>query len=78
MIVYLKYMADIWVEVDTSSEEVSEVVVDEMSMAHPVEARLSTGAAAASVLQLAETIANDIEWPSGDYRPNARPRGTRG
>ncbi|MGQ0431316.1 MAG: hypothetical protein ACT452_02780 [Microthrixaceae bacterium] len=74
VIVYLKYQADIWVEVDTSSQEVSEAVVDESSMAHPVEARLSTGVDVASAMQLAEEIANGIEWPSWDYRPTAGPR----
>ncbi len=74
VIVYLKYQADIWVEVDTSSQEVSEAVVDESSMAHAVEARLSTGVDVASAMQLAEEIANGIEWPSWDYRPTAGPR----
>lgn len=38
MTLYLRYQADIWVDVDTDDEDVVNVVVDDATMSAPVQA----------------------------------------
>ena len=68
MTLYLRYQADIWVEVDTGEEDVVNVVVDELTMAMPVEVVDADGAAAAERAR-AQRIAESLDWPSWDYGP---------
>lgn len=65
---YLRYQADIWVEVDTDDEDVVNVVVDELTMAVPVGVGDERGAGAAAAGRTrAQRIADSRCWPSWDY-----------
>ncbi|MDP9409495.1 MAG: hypothetical protein M3P70_03165 [Actinomycetota bacterium] len=68
MTLYLRYQADIWVEVDTDGEDVVNVVVDELTMATPVDVIDDGGAVAAAERGArARRIADSRCWPSWDY-----------
>lgn len=68
MTLYLRYQADIRVEVDTDEEDVVNVVVDELTMAMPVEVVDARGVgAAATGSTRAQRIADSCCWPSWDY-----------
>lgn len=68
MTLYLRYQADIWVEVDTDEEDVVNVVVDELTMAVPVEVVDARGAGAgAAGRSRAQRIADSRCWPTWDY-----------
>jgi hypothetical protein len=68
MTLYLRYQADIWVEVDTEGEDVVRVVVDELSMATPMDAVDGDGVGASSQSSArARHIADSRCWPSWDY-----------
>lgn len=68
MTLYLRYQADIWVEVDMEGEDVVSVVVDELSMARPIDAVDGDGAGAGSQSSTrARHIADSRCWPSWDY-----------
>lgn len=72
---YVKYQADIWVEVDTDEEDVVNVVVDELTMARPVDVLAGVSAVASDQRTRAQAIAESRDWPSWDYGP--RPFSTR-
>jgi hypothetical protein len=62
--------ADIWVEVDMDDEDVVNVVVDDGTMATPVDVVVDGGAATpAEERQRAERIAESRDWPSWDFGP---------
>ncbi len=68
MTLYLRYQADIWVEVDTDGEDVVNVVVDELTMTMPIEVVDERGAVAdAQRTAGALLIADSRCWPSWDY-----------
>lgn len=68
MTLYLKYQADIWVEVDTDAKDVLSVVVDDRTMANPV-AVVDRGdtKVAEERRTRAQAIADACDWPSWDY-----------
>jgi hypothetical protein len=70
MAVYLRYQADIWVEIDIEAEDVVNVVVDESTMAGPTDVIDGGGGAAAVENRTrAQRIADLACWPSWDYGP---------
>ena len=69
MMLYVRYRADIWVEVDADEEDVVNVVVDELTMVTPVDVVDSGGTAAAERRARALGIAESRDWPSWDYGP---------
>ena len=66
---YLRYQADIWVEVDTDEEDVVTVVVDDSTMAAPVDVVGGDAAVAGEHRTRAQEIAESRDWPSWDYGP---------
>lgn len=69
MTLHLRYQADIWVEVDTDEEDVVNVVVDELTMATPVDVVDGDRAAVAEERARAQEVAEARDWPSWDYGP---------
>lgn len=68
MTLYLRYQADIWVEVDADEDDVVNVVVDELTMARPIDVLDGGGVAAAAESRArARRIADSRCWPSWDY-----------
>lgn len=68
MTLYLRYRADIWVEVDTEEEDVVSVLVDDLTMATPVTVVDGDGGDAGWVSSIrARHIADTCCWPSWDY-----------
>jgi len=69
---FLRYQADIWVEVDTGEEEVVSVLVDDLTMATPVDVLDDRDVDAGSQAKvLARHVADNRCWPSWNY--GARP-----
>ncbi len=67
---YLRYRADIWVEVDGDEEDVMNVVVDDLTMATPLDVLDGDhSAVAAEDRARAQRIADSRDWPSWDYGP---------
>jgi hypothetical protein len=65
---YLKYRADIWVEVDPDAEDIMRVVVDDRMMANPVTVvNRNEGIVAEEPRTRARAIADAFDWPSWDY-----------
>jgi hypothetical protein len=70
MTVYLRYQADIWVEIDTEAEDVVNVVVDDSTMVGPVDVVDDGGVSAGAENRTrAQRIADSSCWPSWDYGP---------
>ena len=68
MTLFLRYQADIWVEVDTDEEDVVSVIVDDRTMATPVDVLDDRGVDAGSQISvLARHVADSRCWPSWDY-----------
>jgi hypothetical protein len=68
MTLYLRYQADIWVEVDENEDDVVNVIVDELTMARPIDVLDVGGAVAAGEsTAAAQRIADSRCWPSWDY-----------
>lgn len=68
MTLYLRYQADIWVEVDADEDDVVNVVVDELTMARPIDVLDGGGVAAGAASRArARRIADSRCWPSWDY-----------
>ena len=68
LILHLRYRVDIWVEVDTATDDVVDVVVDEASMARPHAVLASGGAfVPPAARETAERIALGSDWPTWDY-----------
>jgi hypothetical protein len=67
--VYLRYRADVWVEVDLEEGYVDAVTVDDASLLQPVEAIDASGVllADAQVAARVRQIADVSEWPSWDF-----------
>lgn len=70
MALYVKYQADIWVEVDAHEDDVVHVVVDELSMATAIEVVDDLGGKVSAYDRTeAVRIAESRDWPSWDYGP---------
>lgn len=68
MTLYLRYQADIWVEVDMDAEDVLSVVVDDSTLASPVAVVDTSDATVAEERRTrAQAIADACDWPSWDY-----------
>ncbi len=66
--VYARYQADVWVEVDPDEAAVTRVVVDDESMAEPVEVVTEDGSQAPVLLRRAvQQVLDTDTWPSWDY-----------
>lgn len=67
---YVRYQADIWVEVDVDDDDVLSVVVDDLTMAEPVEVvDWRAAPVTAEGRALAQAIVDSCDWPSWDYGP---------
>jgi hypothetical protein len=67
-VLYLRYQADIWVEVDTEVEDVVNVVVDDLTLSTPVDVVDGRGEVAEGERRSqVQRIADSRDWPSWDY-----------
>lgn len=68
MTTFLRYRADIWVEVDFDELDVAAVVVDQATLVDPVEVVDARGSRVTvpGRPEEARRIADEIDWPSWD------------